>query len=294
MDTQNLRTFLTLANVKNFTQTANLMYIAQSTVTNRIAELEKEVGKPLFVRSKKNLSLTKEGIVFQDYARRIIDLEEMSIREMNAPDFSRESLRIGTTNTIYECQLEPVLTQLLKDNTGYSINVTIGHSVNLLQMLQDGLLDIAFSYQPMQRSGFHCECFLTDELLLVTNPGTASFEHGIRKEDLPNLNYLFCNFALQEVGQFIRELFPPFYQFPFEIDNSTKLLSYLLQGIGCSFLPASLVAPYLENNSLLSIPLLDFEAPRINCYQCWPEGKEMPFYLQPQAAPLVSKAGLKA
>ena len=31
MDTQNLRTFLTLASVKNFTQTANLMFIAKST-----------------------------------------------------------------------------------------------------------------------------------------------------------------------------------------------------------------------------------------------------------------------
>ena len=79
MDTQNLRTFLTLANVKNFTQTANLLYVAQSTVTNRIAELEKEVGRKLFVRNKKKLSLTREGILFQDYARRIVDLEEMSI-----------------------------------------------------------------------------------------------------------------------------------------------------------------------------------------------------------------------
>ena len=114
MDTQNLRTFLTLANVKNFTQTANLMYIAQSTVTNRIAELEKEVGKPLFIRSKKNLSLTREGLLFQDYARRIIDLEEMSIREMNAQAFSRASLRIGTTNTIYECHLAPALIRMKK------------------------------------------------------------------------------------------------------------------------------------------------------------------------------------
>lgn len=279
MDTQNLRTFLTLANVKNFTQTANLMYIAQSTVTNRIAELEKEVGKPLFIRSKKNLALTKEGLLFQDYARRIIDLEEMSIREMNSQDFSRASLRLGTTNTIYECHLAPTLLKFLKEDTGYSITVTISHSVNILQMLQDGLLDMAFSYQPLQRSGFSCERFQTDELFLVTALKNSPYQKGIRKEDLPRLNYLFCNFALQEVGQFIRELFPPFYQFPFEIDNSTKLLQYLLEGIGYSFLPSSLVRPYLENHSLISIPLLDFKAPRINCYQCWLEGKEMPFHL---------------
>lgn len=281
MDTQNLRTFLTLANVKNFTQTANLMYIAQSTVTNRIAELEKEVGKPLFIRSKKNLSLTREGLLFQDYARRIIDLEEMSIREMNAQAFSRASLRIGTTNTIYECHLAPALLRMLKEDTGYSINVTISHSINILQMLQDGLLDMAFSYQPLQRSGFCCERFQTDELLLVTALKNSHFQDGIHKEDLPRLNYLFCNFALQEVGQFIRELFPPFYQFPFEIDNSTKLLQYLLEGIGCSFLPASLVKPYLAEKTLTAIPLLDFEAPRINCYECWSAGKETPFHLFP-------------
>ena len=117
MDTQNLRTFLTLANVKNFTQTASLLYVAQSTVTNRIAELEKEVGKQLFIRSKKNISLTREGILLQDYAKRIVDLEEMSIREINSQAFSRASLRIGTTNTLYECYLAPVLTQMMKENT---------------------------------------------------------------------------------------------------------------------------------------------------------------------------------
>ncbi len=279
MDTQTLRTFLTLANVKNFTQTASLLYVAQSTVTNRIAELEKEVGKQLFIRNKKNLSLTREGLLFQDYARRIIDLEEMSIREMNAQAFSRASLRLGTTNTIYECYLAPVLTRKLKENTDYALNVTISHSVNLLQMLQDGLLDLTFTYQPLQKSGFCCQRFRTDELLLVTSKKHTHYQTGIRKEELSMLNYLFCNFALQEVGQFIRELFPPFYQFPFEIDNSTKLISYLLEGIGCSFLPAGLVKPYLEQQSLISIPLLDFEAPRINGYQCWREGREPAFYL---------------
>ena len=200
MDTQTLRTFLTLANVKNFTQTAALLYIAQSTVTNRIAELEKEVGKQLFIRNKKNLVLTREGLLFQDYARRIVDLEEMSIREMNSQAFSRASLRLGTTNTIYECHLAPVLTRMLKEETGYAMNVTISHSVNLLQMLQDGLLDLSFTYEPLQKAGFCCRRFRTDELLLVTSKQHARYQKGIRKEELPALNYLFCNFALQEVS----------------------------------------------------------------------------------------------
>lgn len=279
MDSQTLKTFLTLANVKNFTQTARLMYIAQSTVTNRIAELEREVGKPLFIRSKKNISLTREGLIFLDYARRILDLQELSIRELNSPAFSRTPLRIGTTNTIYECYLAPVLLEMLKKDSRYAVNLVISHSVSLLQSLQDGLLDLVFTYERLQKAGYRCHRFRTDKLLLVASPANARMQPAVRKEELPGLNYLFCNFALQEVGQFIRELFPPFYQFPFEIDNSTKLVQYLQEGIGCSFLPEGLVQPYLEDGSLQAIRLIDFEAPRISCYQCFPEGREPAFLL---------------
>lgn len=279
MDSQTLKTFLTLANVKNFTQTARLMYIAQSTVTNRIAELEREVGKPLFIRSKKNISLTREGLIFLDYARRILDLQELSIRELNSPAFSRTPLRIGTTNTIYECYLAPVLLEMLKKDSRYAVNLVISHSVSLLQSLQDGLLDLVFTYERLQKAGYRCHRFRTDKLLLVASPANARLQPAVRKEELPGLNYLFCNFALQEVGQFIRELFPPFYQFPFEIDNSTKLVQYLQEGIGCSFLPEGLVQPYLEEGSLQAIRLIDFEAPRISCYQCFPEGREPAFLL---------------
>lgn len=279
MDSQTLKTFLTLANVKNFTQTARLMYIAQSTVTNRIAELEREVGKPLFIRSKKNISLTREGLIFLDYARRILDLQELSIRELNSPAFSRTPLRIGTTNTIYECYLAPVLLEMLKKDSRYAVNLVISHSVSLLQSLQDGLLDLVFTYERLQKAGYRCHRFRTDKLLLVASPANVRLQPAVRKEELPGLNYLFCNFALQEVGQFIRELFPPFYQFPFEIDNSTKLVQYLQEGIGCSFLPEGLVQPYLEEGSLQAIRLIDFEAPRISCYQCFPEGREPAFLL---------------
>ena len=70
-----------------------------------------------------------------------------------------------------------------------------------------------------------------------------------------------------EVGLFIRELFPPHFQFGFEIDNGTKLIPYLLISDGISFVPESIAAPYIEQKKLKCIKLLDFEAPKINCYR---------------------------
>lgn len=61
MDTTTLRTFIALAQIKNFTKTAQQLFVAQSTVTNRIRDLETELGKSLFVRNHKQVELTPAG-----------------------------------------------------------------------------------------------------------------------------------------------------------------------------------------------------------------------------------------
>ena len=93
MDTQSLKTFLVLAKLQNFTKTADELFVAQSTVTNRIAELEIEVGKPLFFRNKRRVELTEEGEQFYHYAKRILALTEEGIRNINAMEQYKEKLQ---------------------------------------------------------------------------------------------------------------------------------------------------------------------------------------------------------
>ncbi len=267
MDTQTLKTFLLLAKLKNFTKTAEQLFVAQSTVTNRIAELEAELGKSLFNRNKRNVTLTSEGIVFEKYASRMLALENAAFKEMNSIKHYPHTIHIGSTNTIYECYLYPKIKQWMESHPDDALKVTIGHSNDLLHALQDGLMDVAYCYTPLRKKGYSCEIFAVDELILVTRTADTLYKNGIRKDELVKSKYLFCNFALQEVGSFIRELFPSHYSFQFEIDNSTKLVPYLLDLGGISFLPESLALPYLENDSLRKIALLDFEAPKISCYK---------------------------
>ena len=60
MDIEALNTFLTLANTKNYTRTAAQLFVAQSTVTNRIHELEKELNIALFTRNNRSVELAKK------------------------------------------------------------------------------------------------------------------------------------------------------------------------------------------------------------------------------------------
>lgn len=76
MDTENLRTYLSVVRFCNFTRAAEQLFVAQSTVTNRILELEREAGVRLLRRDTRNFSLTEEGKLFAEYARRIVELED--------------------------------------------------------------------------------------------------------------------------------------------------------------------------------------------------------------------------
>jgi len=98
MNTEELKTFIFLSKVKNFTLAAEQLFIAQSTVTNRISELEKEVGKRLFTRGSKTVKLTEAGEIFLRYAERILELQNTSIEEMNALSSHSRKFSIGAIN----------------------------------------------------------------------------------------------------------------------------------------------------------------------------------------------------
>ena len=107
MDIESLNTFLTLAETKSFTKTANQLFVAQSTVTNRINELEKELKLSLFSRTNRSVKLTLEGERFRVYAQKVIDLTENTLADITAEHRFENHIRIGSADSIYEGHLAP-------------------------------------------------------------------------------------------------------------------------------------------------------------------------------------------
>ena len=87
MDIESLKTVITLASTKSFTRTANQMFVAQSTVTNRINELEKELKLKLFNRTNKTVELTPDGERFRLYAEQVLELTQTSLAEIAIQSF---------------------------------------------------------------------------------------------------------------------------------------------------------------------------------------------------------------
>ena len=280
MNTEELKTFIFLSKVKNFTLAAEQMFIAQSTVTNRISELEKEVGKRLFSRGSKTVTLTEEGKIFLKYAERIIELQETSVEEMNAVSAYSRKFAVGAINATYESYVRPLIDNCLKNNNITSVKVVLGHSIDLIQLLQDDVLDLVFSSIPLKRTGYVCEVFDSDRLVLVAGKGANAYPDGITEDQLTHIPYLMCNFALSEVGAFIRSLFPKNYVFRLEVDNSSKLFHYLEQGFGYSFLPYKMIKSELDAGRFEEVPLKDFSAPQVMTYLLYRQGYNVRKFLE--------------
>lgn len=275
MNSDGIKTFIMLSKLKNFTRTAERMYVAQSTVTNRIAELENETGQKLFVRRQGGVELTEEGQLFLSYALRINDLEESFIQEVNSAARYEKQLRVGCINAVYESSLFPLLSRFFSDNQDVSLKVVLGHSADLLQMLQDSIIDVAFSYLPFKKAGFTSRRFSQDRLLLLASPSANAYKGGIRKQELASCEYLMCNFAFGDAGEFVRSLFPPRHAFRFEVDNSGKVIEYLLAGLGYSFLPAKMAERELKEGKLEVIRPLDFAVPELVSYCAFRRGNAL-------------------
>ena len=280
MNTEELKTFIFLSKVKNFTLAAEQLFIAQSTVTNRISELEKEVGKRLFSRGSKTVTLTEAGEIFLRYAERILELQDTSIEEMNALSSHSRKFSIGAINATYEVYVKPLVDECLKDNTITSINVMLGHSLDLIQNLQDNMLDMVFSAVPLKRQGYACDVYDVDRVALVCGKGKNVYADGVTKIQLSKLPYLMCDFTLSDAGVFIRSLFPQNHIFRLEVDNSSKLLPYLENGLGYTFLPYKVIKDKLESGVLEEVALQDFTAPNVTTYLIYRQSYDVTRFLE--------------
>lgn len=266
MDIESLKTFLVLAETKNYTRTANQLFVAQSTVTNRINELEKELRVSLLSRTNRNVFLTPEGIYFLHYAKKMVELTQTSLTEISSLRKYENHLRIGASDSIYEGHLAPMILAHQRSHPQDSLKITIGLSSQLIEQLQSNILDVAFTYLPMNKAHFVCKLFRQDALVLVTDIKNEKYVHGITGDELLCVNYLMCNFALRDVGQFIRNLFPKYHQFALEIDDCSKIMPFLLGSDTYTFLPEDMAKPLVQEKKLQIIPLIDLNTPVINSY----------------------------
>ena len=100
MELRLLRYFLAVAREENITRAAESLHITQPSLSKQLMELEQELGKQLFIRGKRKITLTEEGVLLRKRADEILMLCEKTRREIaQDSDYRRRPVNCrGTGN----------------------------------------------------------------------------------------------------------------------------------------------------------------------------------------------------
>ncbi|MFC9538662.1 LysR family transcriptional regulator [Lysinibacillus sp. NPDC056959] len=254
MDIKQLQTFLTASETLSFTQTAQLLDYAQSSITAQIKSLEEELGVVLFERLGKRITLTEEGQRLQQYAQKMLDLNvEMKKAVLN--EQTQAVLKIGAQESQCVYRLPSVLQQFQKSHPQVKIIFKPVHTTEIAKdLLQSGNLDIAFITDAYKETPMlHRERLIQEQLVFVSAPTDSNEERAVFSlQQLSNETMLLtesgCSYRNQLEVQLQQEAALPIQMIEFASIEAIK--QCVMAGLGITFLPKMVVEEELKNKRL--------------------------------------------
>lgn len=255
MEIRNLMTFVRIAEIQNFSKTAEQLGYSQSAVTMQIKQLEAELHAQLFERIGKQVKLTQAGERLLPHALEILDSIRKAERISQEPEQISGKLRIGTCESLVISMLPPVILEMSQLCPHVEISTHTALVPDLFQMLRQNDIDILYfldekhdspewikvSERPEKiffvasaesslavQSRIPIECLLEEPLFLT--------EKGIS-----------YRYAMEQLLAAKGYELHPFW----EVGNTDVITRFLLKNKGISFLPEYVVHDYLEQGELV-------------------------------------------
>ena len=144
IETRLLHYFLAVARYGNITRAAESLYISQATLSKQMIDLEKQLGKPLFIRGKRQITLTSEGIFLRNRANDILALMESTESAFSSKDDPLSgNLVIGTAETYGMAFLAEILTDFQKQHPKVTYQFVSADADMIQEQIDKGVIEMA-------------------------------------------------------------------------------------------------------------------------------------------------------
>ncbi len=147
------RIFYETARHSSFSKAAQQLYISQSAISQCIRQLEQDLSAQLFTRSKRGVTLTKEGeILFQKIESAISSIEQGELLLERLHHLEGGSLIIAAGDSITSHFLLPYLEKFHETHPNIRIEMANSYSHHMLELVKSGKAELAFVNLPAQDS----------------------------------------------------------------------------------------------------------------------------------------------
>jgi DNA-binding transcriptional LysR family regulator len=246
MDLKRLRYFVTVARLGSFTAAAQALHMAQPPLSQRIQELEAELGAPLLQRDQRPLTLTAAGRLLYEQALHILQSTDAMVSSMRRlVNDERPSFTFGMVPTNFHGDFATIIRRYRQALPRLEVRILEMNSMEQSAALREGRIDAGISRVNLEADGI-TRIVLRHEPMIVALPfdhPLAMLEEGVQLAALKDEPFLLYTSdprpsladhvlgQLHERGIVLSNMV--------EVDQYDTALILIAAGCGVSIVPAS-------------------------------------------------------
>ncbi|WP_148254390.1 LysR family transcriptional regulator [Aidingimonas lacisalsi] len=166
-DLRALRVLVNVADAGGFSAAARELHVAQSAISQTIANLEQRLDVQLLHRHERRITLTPEGETLCHHARELLtsaDAAHLAMRELH--DLVKGEVRIGIPSMLGSYYFPPLLMGFKASHPGIRLTVIEAGTRRLQQMIHDAELDLGVVVDDATSQALARRHFLREEMVI--------------------------------------------------------------------------------------------------------------------------------
>ena len=234
MKIDDYRLLITLDETKTLRKAAEILYISQPAVTQRLKAIEATFGVEIFIRTKKQLITTTEGSMIIEHARDMLKRERLFFDKIQAHIGEvNGTISIGCSSLIGQTLLPEVLSLYNSQFPNVEIQVQVGSTEQIKAHHRDYHVMITRGNKVMNLSNTH---LFNDEHYFIYPKD--------RKEDvtkLPFIEFQADPIYINQIKQWYNDHLGHDYHATITVDQVATCKEMLLSGVGVTILPKIMI-----------------------------------------------------
>ncbi len=268
LDFRSIETFLWVVKLGSFRGAAQRLNTTQPAISQRIAQLEREMGVRLLNREHRVASPTPSGRQMMVYAEKLIGLRSEMMAEVGDRSAMRGVLRLGVAETIVHTWLPRLIKSVNTTYPNLSLEIEVDITPNLNARLLAQEVELAFVLGPPSDAGVRSRVLCDYPVGFFASPalGFGNGPHALHElAKFPIITFP----SKTRPYEMVRALFNRPELPPIRLHASASLATVIHmanEGLGIAVIPAAIVENELANGRLqqldteLNIPPLTFSA----------------------------------
>ncbi|ADZ70952.1 Transcriptional regulator, LysR family [Polymorphum gilvum SL003B-26A1] len=168
MDTRQLRYFVQIVESGSLSKASRQLHIAQPALSQQLAKLEDEVGKPLLHRSSKGISPTENGLALYHHARFMLRQLEQALSIARSETGAVQGMvSVGLPATTVSAIGLRLVKKIRERYPSILLNVVEGMSGHIGHLMRLGQLDLSVLFSADIAPDLTIEPLLVEELFVM-------------------------------------------------------------------------------------------------------------------------------